>query len=180
MRRLVHLPVALLLLAASPAVLHAQSTELQPGVRVRLTAPGIVAGRYTGTLLSRNGDTLQFGSQNAAPVSIATSRITSLEISRGKSRLSGMWRGIAWGAPIGLVIGLATASSVEDCGEFGCDALTGSARGAYVLASTIGGALWGAGIGALVGRERWEPFALTRVSFGGAGGRSYARISIPF
>jgi hypothetical protein len=180
MRRFVHVPVALLLLAVSASVVHAQSTELQPGARVRITAPGIVAGRYTGTLLSRSRDTLQFGSQNGAPVSIPMSRITSIEISRGRSHGSGALRGLAWGVPIGLVFGIATASSVDNCGDLGCDGLVTTARGVYVISSTLSGAFWGAGIGALIGRERWEPFALTRMSFGGSGGRSYARITIPF
>ena len=180
MRRSLRLPAAILAFALAAPAVRAQSTELQPGARVRITAPGIVAGRYTGTLLARNGDTLQFGSQNAAPVNIPVNRITSIEISRGKSHASGALRGVAWGAPIGLVLGVATVKSVDDCNDYGCAPLESTARGTYVLASTIGGALWGAGIGALIGRERWEPFALPRVSFGSADGRHYAQLTIRF
>src|SRR5690348_13637680 len=94
---------------ATAPVAFAQSNELQPGARVRITAAGIVANHYVGTVLSRNGDTLLLGGPNAAPVSVPVNRITSLEISRGKSRLHGAGRGVLWGAPIGLVIGLASA-----------------------------------------------------------------------
>jgi hypothetical protein len=154
------LSVCLALTAVAPVAL-AQSNELQPGARVRVAAPGIVANRYVGTILSRSGDTLHLGGPNAAPVSVPLNRITSLEVSRGKSRLHGAGRGVLWGAPIGLVVGLATANSLEDCTDFGCGDASSGERGAYVLASTLGGALWGAGIGALVGRERWEQFDLT-------------------
>ena len=151
------LPVCLAVISALP-VARAQSNELQPGARVRVSAPGIVANHYVGTVLSRSGDTLQLGGPNAAPVNVPVNRITSLEISRGKSRLRGAGRGVLWGTPIGLVVGLASANSLEDCSDFGCGDASSGERGAYVLASTLGGALWGAGIGAIVGRERWEHF----------------------
>lgn len=181
MHRFVRLPLFLLLFAAASSIVSAQTTELQPGARIRVAAPGIVAGKYAGTLLSRSGDTLQIGGPNTAPLHVPLSGITSLEISRGTSRLRGAGRGILWGAPIGLVIGLASANSLESCSDFGCGDVSSAERSAYVVASIVGGAAWGAGIGALVGRERWEQFALLpRTSLGTSGGRSYARVTVPF
>jgi len=168
-------------LTATAPVSVAQSNELQPGARVRVSAPGILAGHYVGTILSRSRDTLQLGGPNAAPVSVPVNRITSLEVSRGKSRLHGAGRGVLWGAPIGLVVGLASANSLEDCTDFGCGDASSGEREAYVLASTLGGALWGAGIGALVGRERWEHFAVgARTAFGYRDGRTSFGAAVRF
>jgi len=174
------LSICLVLTAVAPSAL-AQSNELQPGARVRVIAPGIVAGRYVGTILTRSGDTLQLGGPNAAPVNVPVNRITSLEISRGKSRLHGAGRGVLWGTPIGLVVGLASANSLEDCTDFGCGDASSGERGAYVLASTLGGALWGAGIGALVGRERWEHFDVgARSAFDFRDGRTRLGVAVKF
>ena len=159
MRLALLVSLSLLPLAASP--LLAQSgladSELQPGARVRVVAPGVVAGRYEGTLLARTPDTLKLGSPSGAPVAIPIARLTSLEVSRGKSRAAGALRGIMWGAPIGLALGALSASSVTgDC--IGCT--KDYSRGGWVAVSTVSGALWGAGIGALIGRERWDGFQL--------------------
>ena len=150
---------AILVLCTTHArVLRAQASlvELQPGARVRVEAPGAVAGRYVGTILTRSGDTLTLGGPNAAPVRLTLDRFTSVEISRGKSRSKGALRGIAWGAPIGLAIGLLTSGLADDCVT--CTNEPSDAEG--VTFATLGGVLWGAGIGALIGRERWERFQL--------------------
>ena len=174
------LSICFALIALAP-VAQAQSNELQPGARIRVSAPGIVAGRYVGTILSKNGDTLQLGGPNTAPVNVPVSRITSLEISRGKSRLHGAGRGVLWGTPIGLLIGAASANSLNDCTDFGCSDASSDEQGAYILGSTLGGALWGAGIGALVGRERWEHFDVgARSAFDYRDGRSRFGIAVKF
>jgi hypothetical protein len=83
--------------------------------------------------------------------------------------------------PIGLVFGVATASSLESCGDFGCSDASDSERGAYVLASTLAGGVWGAGIGALVGRERWERFDVSpRSAFDYRDGRTRFGVAIRF
>lgn len=174
------LSICLALTAVAPVAL-AQSNELQPGARVRVTAPGIVANRYVGTVLSHRGDTLQLGGQNAAPVLVPLDRVTSLELSRGKSRLSGAGRGVVWGVPIGLALGLATANSLEDCTDFGCRDVSSGERSAYVVASALGGGIWGAGIGALVGRERWERFDVgPRAAFDYRDGRTRLGFAVRF
>jgi hypothetical protein len=156
MRRCV-VPVIISLLAASTA--SAQRDELQPGARVRISAPGIVADRYEGTLLSRAGDTLVIGSQNALPVRIPASRVTSLELSRGKSRADGAIAGMKWGVPIMAGFGLLLAAADPSSGCTTCtrDGPSGSEIVGYFVLS---GVAYGAGIGALVGKERWERFDL--------------------
>jgi hypothetical protein len=148
-------PVLIALLAASTA--SAQGDELQPGARVRISAPGIVADRYEGTLLSRSGDTLVIGSQNALPVRVPSSRISSLELSRGKSRADGAVAGMKWGVPIMAGFGLLLAAADPNAGCSTCtrDGPSGSEIVGYFVLS---GAAYGAGIGALIGKERWERF----------------------
>jgi hypothetical protein len=130
--------------------------EVQPGARVRVEAPGIVAGKYVGTVLSRTADTLTLGSPAAAPVKLPLRAIRSLEISRGKSRSAGAVRGMMWGVPIGIALGAFAVATADDCDA--CFEATSDAEGFVLFAAS--GVLWGAGIGALVGRERWERFDL--------------------
>ena len=169
MQRLI-LAIVLTLACVSSSRLAAQAVrtdEVQPGARVRIVAPGIVAGRYVGTVLSRSADTITVGSSNSLPIALPTTRIESLEISRGKSRADGAIRGIKWGAPIGAVLGLAFIAAInDDCYECG---FSSDSKAGFVALETLGGAMWGAGIGALVGRERWQSFDLQRRSALGIG-----------
>jgi hypothetical protein len=139
--------------------LAAQATrplsEVQPGARVRVEAPGVVAGRFVGTVLTRTGDSVTLGNPAGAPVALPFSRATSIEISRGKSRSAGALRGVMWGVPIGLALGAFTAALSEECVAATCEELTTAEA---LGAGTVGGAFWGAVIGAIVGRERWERF----------------------
>jgi len=183
-----HLRSALALLVIGAAPLHAQLTELQPGARVRVEAPGIVAGRYVGTVLSRSADTLMLGAPNAAPVAVPIGRITNAEVSRGSSRLLGAGRGIMWGVPIGLGVGvLAAVSSDNPDGLYcpyssGCGGETsGSYKAGLIVGGTVAGAAWGALIGALVGRERWERFEVTpRSAFDFRDGRTRLGVAVSF
>src|SRR3954471_21970273 len=104
MRSSVHRTCAFLVLAWSASALtaRAQLTEAQPGARVRVQAPGIVAGRYVGTVLVREPGMIRIGAPDAAPIDVPIDRITSLEISKGSSRLAGAGRGMKWGTAIGL------------------------------------------------------------------------------
>lgn len=152
-------PIALIVLlvvnATAPA--RAQFTEVQPGVRVRLEAPGIVAGRYVATVLSRTADSMVVGLPNATPVRVPISSITGLEVSRGSSRMLGAQRGIVWGVPIGLAAGLLTYAVAPECIRCNPDDLN-PRSGEFIVWSAVSGVVYGAAIGALVGREKWERF----------------------
>jgi hypothetical protein len=143
---------------------------VEPGARVRIEAPGIVAGKYVGTVLTRAGDTLTVGNPSGAPVTVPLQALRSVEISRGKSRSAGAVRGMMWGAPIGAALGIFGIATAEECTA--CYESVGNAEA--LTAFTAAGLLWGAGIGAIVGRERWERFELpVRTAFR-AGPRSAA------
>jgi hypothetical protein len=158
---------ALVLVVGGLAPAHAQSSgrgaehsELQPGARLRIVAPGILAGRRVATLLSRSGDTITIGSPSSLPIAIPISGISSVEISAGKSRSQGALRGLEWGVPIGAALGLVSLPMVHSCRE--CDLRESPNDAGWVALNAVGGAVWGAGIGALVGRERWDAFDVSR------------------
>jgi hypothetical protein len=165
MRSSVHRTCAFLVLALSASALtaRAQLTEAQPGARVRVQAPGIVAGRYVGTVLVREPGMIRIGAQNAAPVDVPIDRITSLEISKGSSRLAGAGRGMKWGTAIGLALGVVVASTSSEESRTYWDGgyqKDTTSKAEIVVWSVVGGALWGAGIGALFPKEQWERFDL--------------------
>ena len=185
MLRSLRLTPLLLVLLAPRA--RAQLGEVQPGARVRIQAPGIVAGRYAGTVLSRTADTLVLGSPNTAPVQVPVVRITSAEVSRGSSRSLGALQGLKWGVPIGLAIGVIAAAGSDNpdnlyCSGFdNCGQSDGAFRARVITAGVIGGAFWGAAIGALVGRERWERFDIApRTSFDLHGGHARLGFAVGF
>jgi hypothetical protein len=145
-------PLFLLLVLGAP--LGAQSAqpmgELHPGARVRLDAPGVVSDKFTGTVLSSSADTFTVANPSTVAVTVPMAHITSLEVSRGKSRSAGAVRGLMWGLPIGLALGIPYSGGGQKQGCSTCDS-----PAAIVAYTGIAGAVWGAGIGALIGREKW-------------------------
>lgn len=162
MRLLALAVFALCVSIMNPNRAAAQLSELQPGARVRVVAPGVVAGRYEGTILTRSSDTLVVGAPNATPIRVPLSRITSLEVSRGKSRADGAVAGIKWGAPImaAIAASLVITTLANDCKT--CSPLSADKAVSAIASLTLGGALYGAGIGALIGREHWDQFDLAQ------------------
>jgi len=152
---------AALLSISSALPLAAQMSEVQPGARVRVQAPGIVAGGYEGTVLTRTADTIVVGGPNVSAVHIPLARVTSLELSRGKSRADGAIAGMKWGVPIMGAIGatFAIAAIADDSCPTCDDISVGEGIGATAIFA-LTGAIYGAGIGALIGRERWDAFDL--------------------
>lgn len=158
--RSIMFPLLLLVAAAAvPCAANAQSDrypEVLPGARIRVTAPGVLAGRYVGTVLTRDPDTVVVANSAGAQVRVPIASMTSLEVSRGKSRMAGFKRGLIWGAPVGLGLGLASMSVADDTDRG--DGQTWG-QGEWVAYNVLGGAMWGGFIGALVGRERWDAYA---------------------
>jgi hypothetical protein len=134
----------------------AQSDSLVPGQRVRLVAPGAVAGRVEGTVLQRPTDTLVVGRRDGVSLRVPLRAITDLQLSRGESRGRGALRGAKLGASIvggaGLVLTLPALTGADSVN-------TRSDAVSFTAQSVLSGALWGALIGAFVPAERWAHVA---------------------
>ncbi len=146
------------------AAAHSQMAELQPGVRVRIRAPGEIAGRLTGVVVARSADSVTITRSGGTPVAVALAKLSTLDISRGKSRSRGALRGTLWGAAVGLGLGAIAPITTETCaaGSARCEPIS---RGEFVQLMVLGSVVWGAGIGAIVGSERWDSAMLpTRVA----------------
>jgi hypothetical protein len=152
-RCLAALSVTLLTFAARSG---AQTDALVPGQRVRLAAPGVLAGRFEGTVLQRLDDTVLVGRADGMNLRVPLGAITAVQVSRGESRLRGTGKGAQCGAMIvggaGLALGIPALAGRDSAYSRG-DVLTWSLQGA------IGGALWGAIIGSFFRVERWDRVA---------------------
>ncbi len=146
--------VLLCLLLPTSQVLS-QMLELQPGARVRVRADGALAGRLTGIVIARSSDSLTLARSNLAPLTIPMSRLTAVEISRGKSHKAGAAKGLVIGVGVGLLLGL-TPIPEADCRAGVCDAQL--SRAEFIGTMMVGSAGLGAGIGAITGSERWDRY----------------------
>lgn len=153
--------VAALLVLAAPC--GAQLQELQAGARVRIWAPSVLGGRTEGFIGARRADTLSVLPKATGPVDVPISALTRVDLYRGKSHSAGALRGLIWGtaimAPLGVIAAVGdntywnTVDPACDPDLEQCDMYSD----ATLLLSTIaGGALIGAGIGAIIGRAQWE------------------------
>ena len=136
----------------------AQLAELQPGARVRVQAPGVVAGRLEATVIARARDTVTLTMPKGAPIPVPLAAITTAEVSRGRSHRDGAVKGLAWGAGVGLAVGILSAVTYDArsdaCGTEPCE--NDYSPGEVVAGGFMTGAMLGAGIGALKGAEHWE------------------------
>jgi hypothetical protein len=166
--RSIWMGVAAGLVAATMA--QAQQAELDVGARVRVFAPSLAAKGLEGTV-AHNGDTLVLV-VSGARVRIPATVVQRLELSRGRSGADGARRGVVWGAAFGAVLGAISTEEARyalggSCvdSEYECDGTpTAGQRVTYVGTMIIGGAVWGALIGAIVGRERWDAIPIERVA----------------
>lgn len=161
--------VLALLLAAAP--LSAQVAELTVGARVRVRAPEAVAGRLTGVIIARGGDTLTVTRSNALPLTLRVPQLTAVEVSRGRSRWLGARHGALWGGGVMGVLGVLFVDGATTCEGAGpnqtCREATAVESAAY---GAVSGVLLGGLIGAFVGRERWQHLSLPRVAVVPPGG----------
>jgi hypothetical protein len=144
--------------------------QLSPGVRVRIDAPGVLGGRLATTVVSRTRDSVKVRARERNEpakdeerldyLTVALDRITSVEVSGGRSQLKGAAVGLLAGAAVGVALANMGAlvgaddNAREVCNRgFPCD-------GPPTLQSAMVGATIGGFLGLFFGRERW-----TRVDF---------------
>lgn len=136
---------------------HAQLAELQQGTAVRVQGQGI-AGRMKGIVVSRTADSVTFARASSTPITVPIAVLTTVEVSRGKSRGAGAVRGLLWGAGIGGALGFVPTD--DPYCEVVPDSPSCLTTAESVVSLAIGGGLLGAGIGALIGRERWSKMTM--------------------
>jgi hypothetical protein len=146
------------LVAVTAARADAQLAELQPGARVRVHAPEVVAGRLEAVVIARTRDTVTLTTPRGRPIPVPLAAITAAEVRRGRSHSEGAVKGLKLGTGIGLAMGLLSAigydAGSDPCGSEPCE--NDFTPGELVAAGFITGATLGAGIGAMVGAEHWE------------------------
>jgi len=156
--------VALIVVPPLANITAQEPANIEPGSRVRVTAPTIGLSKYTGTFMAANNDTLVVDT-----LSISMRALTGLDVHRGV--MSNVGRGALIGGSIGGGLGMALLiiGAAIDC--FGC----AEADAGYWIWGTVAVtallAAPGAGIGALIGRlsthDNWEetPLNHLHVSF---------------
>jgi hypothetical protein len=166
-------------LIAVPGVV-AQATSLTPGARIRVSAPSREIQNRPGTLVRVTPDSLTIDfRRNAGPVTVPLDALSRLDVSTGKRRQAGFWRGAGIGFLItGAIVG-ATVLATRDCGEDCQVPLLIYGGSGLVLGTIVGGV-----IGSRRAPDRWEAFplgrptAVSRVIDRPAGAR--VAFSIPF
>ncbi len=147
--------VAMLVIVAPPDLFAQQAMPVAPGDRVRLSAPGVVAGQVVGTIKELSPDTCVLQVEGRPwPVVLPLGSVTQLEVSRGHESKSRM--GILVGGGLGFLGGylVGTQTSLcETCGGSDEKQKTGLAFGTIcgLLGAAAGGEL-----GAKSRAERWE------------------------
>ncbi len=145
--------LVLVLGVAGPAVAQ---TGLPIGVDQRVRLWTDAADAVTGRVTEVTPATVQVAMDGRDPVTVATSTVRRVEISRGQpSRGAGFRKGAIRGAIImGALGAISLALQHEQVGEDGSSAGKAAALGAW--SGGLFGGLIGGGIGAARAGDRWE------------------------
>lgn len=154
-------PIALPPRAAADDTTAPWTAALSPGVKARVTSSAF-SRRLEGRVQTADAKEIVLGTEDGVPLRFATATVQRLEIVSGRKRRP--WRGALIGAWTGLVMGVAVTSMERvDCG--GLDGDDGvCSRGEAITSLTLGGALWGLGIGALIKSDEWTDVRLPGVT----------------
>ena len=164
--RLLRLLLPALLVALSAQLAQAQDVTLREGSRVSIETRS--RQRTVGIVKSFDMDSVRlFTGESGATLSVARSDVTEIQVSHGRSAARGAIRGAMWGAGVMGVLGAIFVAAVESDDTY---TVTDSDRAVFLANSIVGGALWGAGIGAFVKSERWERISMRpRITSSSAG-----------
>jgi hypothetical protein len=140
-----------------PAEPEPPAFQIPPGARVRLTSAVLPGGAVEGLVASSDDQTLGLliASEDApfggGALTIPRASVGSLRISMGKRAHKGL--GAVFGALALGATGFAAEVDPDDCGP---NSNAFCSRGEAIAVSTLGGALLGALVGAVVKTERWQ------------------------
>lgn len=155
------------LLAISSRAGGAQDFGLPEGARVQVTVPG--SSKVTGIVKSITKDSTVIFVENTGGVRrFATSDITELRVSRGKSTIDGLKKGAVRGAGIGAALAVLILATPDTEGNY----YYADSNSSVATQVFLGSIVWGVGLGGLVKAEHWDTVPLragVRTSSGGVG-----------
>ena len=149
----------LLTLLALPLSIQAQMLDVQPGARIRVTAPGLVAGRIEGTVINRTADSVVVATPGFAQYRLGLNSLATLEVYQGRSHGAGAKKGALWGAGVMLPFALLATIDTPRSGD-----AVGVAAEVEIVYAGIG-----AIIGSIIGADSWSTHAMTP-NIGSTGG----------
>jgi len=140
-----------------PRATMAQVLPVTPGARVRMSVPGYDITGRTGTLVRVTPDSLTIDFRGSAPpVTVPLDAVSHLDMSTGKRRQAGFWRGAGIGFLVtGAIVGGTWLSSRDSC--------TGDCTLGYAIYGGSGivlGTILGGVIGLTRAPDRWEAVPL--------------------
>jgi hypothetical protein len=155
--------VALALVPFATLAAQEQPPPLEPGARVRVTAPNLGVEKQQATFRALRGDTLVVTADST--VYCPLGHVERLDVYQG--RTSHPWRGAAIGAAVGGTAGFITGVALGGgCIDSNC--FTGAQVGGILaVAGGVVGGLIGLGVGSAIKTDRWDevPLDQFRVSF---------------
>ncbi len=161
MRLIVPFLAVLAFLPATSVIAQEQSLPLEPGQRVRVTAPNLGIRYQLATFEVLRGDTLVVTADSTMYCPLAS--VTRLDVHQGRKS---EWKtGLIVGAFVGAIGGGIAGYVLETIDEYSPEYALPVAGGALAGAAVVGGL--GAGIGTFIKADRWEeiPLDRLRVSF---------------
>lgn len=143
-----------------PLSLGAQMLDVQPGVRVRVSAPGVVAGRIDGTVIGRTQDSIVVATPSSTQYRFELASLSAVEVYQSRSHARGAWKGALWGG--GVMLPLALLGTM--------DTPQGTDQASVFLEVETVYAGVGAIIGSIIGADSWSAHKLTPNVAAGPGG----------
>jgi hypothetical protein len=127
----------------------AQLPTLLPGSRVRVEADP--QSKIQGTVMSQTRDSIVVAASGAVHTTLPSGDVSLVKVSLGKSHMTGAIKGAKIGAVVLGGLGALFGYALGDLENYDAADYAAVAAG-----SAFYGALWGAGIGSLIGAEKWK------------------------
>ena len=142
--------------AVSAAVASAQGFGITEGSRIKVSAVGQKS--VTGIVRSISSDsTTIYVDGQAGILKFANSDIRDLAVSRGRTHVAGVKKGLLWGTGVGAVLGSVVLAAPAAESDYRSSSYTKQEMAAQTF---IGSLIWGAGLGALIQSEEWNDLPL--------------------
>jgi len=161
---------ASLVLLALPLSLGAQMLDVQPGARIRVSAPSVVAGRIDGTVINRTPDSVVVATPGLVQYRFGLSSMASIEVYQGRSHALGAWKGALWGG--GVMLPFALIGTM--------DSPRGTDQAPFILTVETVYAGVGAIIGSIVGADSWASHAAATPRVTAGAGATHVGFALQF